>query len=160
MKAVATDGDGRTQKELQYKARRTAALSYKLAGLTYEQIADRLSTEGTVISEDGVRDLITRTLSRAENQGVGLLRELENARLDRAQAAIWPKVLEGDLGAVNTFLNISARRSRMNGLDAPTQLNISMGVKVEMEQALRQLEEVVLSNVIRVESDGSITDVG
>ena len=115
----------------------------KLAGFSYEQISDRLE-----ITENSVKDMISRTLSRAESQGATGLREIENARLDRAQAAVWTKVLEGDLHAVDVFLRISARRAKMNGFDAPTQINLSVNVKQEMEQALAQLESVVLGEVI------------
>jgi DNA-binding CsgD family transcriptional regulator len=130
-------------RRIQEKARRIEALSMKLAGFSYEQISDRLE-----ITESSVKDLISRTLSRAESQGATGLREIENARLDRAQAAVWTKVLEGDLHAVDVFLRISARRAKMNGFDAPTQINLSVNVKQEMEQALAALESVVLGEVI------------
>ena len=131
------------QARVRARARRVEALSLRLAGLSYETIGDRLG-----ISEEGARDLVNRTLERAESKVVDQERALENARLDRAQAAIWTKVIEGDLKAVDTYLRISQRRAKMNGLDAPTKIDLSLNVRQEMEQALVQLERVVLGEVI------------
>lgn len=128
------------------KARRIEAMSLRLAGLTYEQIGDRLD-----IGQQAARELVDRNLERADNRAVASLREIENARLDRAQAAIWTKVLEGDLKATDTFLKISARRAKLNGLDAPTQITLSTHVKVEMETALSELQHLVMSEVVDAE---------
>jgi hypothetical protein len=88
------------------------------------------------------------------------MRAVENARLDRAQAAIWAKVLAGDINAGRLFLAISARRSAMNGLDAPKRFELSANVRVEMEQALADLHQVVLGEVVDVGSVGSPDDLG
>jgi DNA-binding CsgD family transcriptional regulator len=135
------------------EARRVEAMSLVIAGLTYEQIAERMK-----ISPSGVRALVERTLERATNRNVEALREIENARLDRAQAAIWTKVLGGDLKAIDTYLRISTRRAKMNGLDAPTNINLNLSIKQEMEQALNELHEVVMGEVI--EYDAGDTDAG
>lgn len=127
------------------KARRTEALAMRMAGLSHDQIGERLG-----ISTDGARDMINRTLARAESRVVEAEREIENARLDRAQAAIWSRVLDGDLKAIDSFLRLSQRRAKMNGLDAPTKIDLSVGVRQEMEQALSELHRVVLGEVIHV----------
>lgn len=126
------------RKEL-HQARRAEALTLLLAGLSYEQIGERLG-----ISKSGAIDMIGRSLDTAESRAVDEMRALENARLDRAQAAIWSKVLNGDEKAIATFLQISKRRSALNGLDAPTKIQLKVSVRHEMEQALNELEQVVL----------------
>jgi hypothetical protein len=68
----------------------------------------------------------------AENRAAEQMRALENARLDRAQAAVWSQVLAGDYRAVITFLQISGRRAKLNGLDYPASLVISPNVRVDM----------------------------
>jgi hypothetical protein len=73
------------------QARRVEAPSLKLAGVSTAQIAERMG-----IQPDSVCKLINRTLATAENRAAEEMRELENARLDRAQAAIWSNVLAGD----------------------------------------------------------------
>lgn len=134
-----------------YAARRVEALSLRLAGLTYEQIGDRLD-----ISTEGARDLVGRTLRQAENRAVEELRQLETARLDRAQAAIWTKVLDGDYRAIDTFLRISRRRADLLGLDSPKEINVKMGIREEMTKALNELETIVLGEV----SEGVFEPVG
>lgn len=120
-------------------ARRVEAINLRLYGLTWAEIGARLD-----ISEDGARDLVLRTLERAENVAVDSLRELENQRLDRAQLAIWTKVLQGDLKAIDAFLRISSARRQMNGLNAPQKVEVNMQIRHEMERALNELEGLVL----------------
>lgn len=119
------------------QARRTEALTLRLAGLTMDQIADRLGIGATSVYE-----MINRSLNQAENQNVEQMRSLENERLDRAQVAIWQQVLNGDLSAVQTFLRISQQRSKMNGLDAPKKVDVNVGIRNEMQRALDELESV------------------
>ena len=95
------------------------------------------------IEPDSVRHLINRTLATAEHRAAQQMRELQNSRLDRAQAAIWPQVLAGDYRAVMVFLQISQRRAKLNGLDAPASVVISPDVRGEMERALSDLQQVL-----------------
>lgn len=125
------------------RARRAQALSFRLAGLSWEQIGQRLN-----ISPQGATDMVNRTLTRAENRLVEEMRDLEGQRLDRAQLAIWSKVLDGDPRAVDTFLRISARRAKLFGLDAPTKVALSLEIRQEMDEALARLEKVILGEVI------------
>lgn len=129
-------------------SRRAEALSLLLAGLTHDQIADRLE-----VSRTDVGSILSRALADRPVTGVDEMRMIENARLDRAQAAIWTKVLEGDPKAVQSFLSISQRRSRLNGMDAPMQIEMSAHVRIEMQQALDELQEIVLGEAFEVRDD-------
>ena len=115
----------------------------RMAGISLENIANHLD-----VSEARVRVLIENLLAEAENRSAGEMRAIENARLDRAQAAIWSEVIRGDLKAINTFLRISDQRARMNGLNAPTQVDLSVNVRQEMEAALSELETMLEGEVI------------
>jgi transposase len=140
-------GSLRDEQRTRDQVNRTKAISLKLAGLSDEAIGEQLD-----MSVSGVRDLIRRTLDRAENRVVEEMRDLENAKLDRVQTAIWTKVIEGDLKAVDTYLRLSARRAKLNGLDQPMKIDLSLTVREEMEQALTQLEHLVLrGEVVRDE---------
>lgn len=132
------------------RARRVEAMSLRLAGLTYEQIGQRLD-----ISKTAALDLVKRGLETAENLNAEQLREIENARLDRAQASIWTKVLDGDIQALDAFLRISARRARLNGMDAPQKVDMNVHIRAEMVQALENLERVVLGEVVRDDGSGA-----
>lgn len=125
------------------RVRRVRALAYRLSGLSTTQIGDQLG-----VSEQQAHKLVQESMRRVESPMVEEMRDLENQRLDRAQAAIWSNVLNGDLKAVDAFLRISARRAKLNGLDEPDKVDISMSVKQEMETALSNLENIVLGDVV------------
>lgn len=141
--AIGKRGDPERQ-----RATRVEALSLRLAGMTYAQIAERLG-----VSDRSAHLMVTSLLENAENRGADEMRNIENARLDRAQAAIWGQVLDGDLSAVNTFLSISNRRATLNGLNAPKRVDLAVSVRQEMESALGELEEIVLGEDEVDESD-------
>lgn len=132
-------------------ARRTQAVTLRLAGLTYEQIAERAGYG----DRHAARNTVMRALREVEAENVQELRQVENARLERATAAIWPKVLAGDVRALEAWLKVSERLSKLNGLDAPTQVAISTGVQAELSDALGLLQEAVLGadGVWEVQSD-------
>ena len=129
----------RPRAETNSRAFGVQATMLRLAGLTYAQIGEQLGG----VSDDTARLAVKRHLDRAEVWSAAELRKVENARLDRAQAAIWTKVLNGDLAAVHAFLRLSERRSRLNGLDAPTSITLNRDVREEMERAFAELETVI-----------------
>lgn len=133
-------------------ARKIRMLQARIAGATYEQIAE---AEGYA-DRTGARNTIIRAMREHASESVQELRELENSRLDRAQAAIWPFIVaphnpeapgyvppEVRMQAVTTFVRLSKRRADMNGLDAPKQVQVSAGVMSELEQAFGQLRLIV-----------------
>jgi len=61
--------------------------------------------------------LVTEALGTIVHEEATALRDLEASRLDTMQAAIWSRAVTGDLRAIDTALRISARRSRLLGLD-------------------------------------------
>lgn len=127
--------------------RRAEALKLRVAGVAIDQIAERLQVSTTRVEQIVSEELAkqghgTRDLNRAREA----LRAAENARLDRAQAAIWTQVNDGSLPAVDRLLRIMERRARLNGLDAPTTVAVSAHVAVEMEGALSALESILLAS--------------
>lgn len=125
-------------------ANRARAVALKLSGLPYEQVA----VLAGYANKSAARQAVLRALDRWEESSVAELRQTENARLDRAQAAIWEKVVSGDLQAVDTLVRLSARRARMNGLDAPQQVSITSGAQAALHDALADLRHVVLGEVV------------
>jgi hypothetical protein len=137
------------------------ALALRMAGLSHLQIAERLSQAGTEITLEQVSVFLHQQLGRAVNRRAEDMREVENLRLDRLQAAVWTEALKGDKEALRLVLDISQARRRMNGLDEPKKIAISANVRVEMQQALEDLRSVVLSEVVRdelTEGDGDDDD--
>lgn len=124
--------------EAERKAKRVEILALRLAGFSTQQIADRQD-----LSHQEVETLISTTLEGTKNRAANEMRELENQRLDRAQSAIWSEVVKGNVQAINTFLRISQQRSKINGIYAPKKIEMSVGIRNEMENALADLENLM-----------------
>lgn len=128
--------------------RRAKAIQMRIAKVDYQTIADKLgySSRGAACQD------ITRAFERnraEEGRSVELLRDQEIAGLDRAQAAIWPRVIAGELAAVDTYIRLVARRCRILGLDAPKEIEIiTMDaiqreiMRLEAEMAARERQDV------------------
>jgi DNA-binding transcriptional MerR regulator len=128
--------------------KRAQVMALRLAGLSLSQIAQQMN-----VTPSAVRQMIDITLADQDRERVEAMREVENLRLDRMQQAVWADAISGDHKAIRTFLQISARRSKLNGLDAPVKIDLNLSVRKDMEVALAELERVVLGEVISVRSD-------
>ena len=95
------------------------AVGLRLAGFSYEQIGKAMGHETSWAWR-----LVKKAIDKAEEKAVedaALLRAIEMQRLDRMRVAIWDKVKNGDLGAIDRALKISDRVAKLKGLDAPEQ---------------------------------------
>lgn len=121
--------------------RRAQAVQLRASGLTFREVGERLG-----ISEVAALRLVDRTLSETTREAVGRLRREENTKLNEAEAAIWAAVQAGDVSAIDCFLRISARRARLNGLDAPNKLSVQVtpDTRSELDRAVDDLEAVLL----------------
>ena len=72
------------------------------------------------------------------------LRQRESERLDRAQLAIWPALQRGDLGAVEKFVRLSARRAALLGLDLPTKTELTGRDGGPVEMTLADLHKLAV----------------
>jgi hypothetical protein len=94
-------------------ARRVRAVELKTAGLTYAQVAVELgyTSRGTAYN------VVAKALRDQTTEAVGSLRDLENARLDALQMALWNAAMTGDVGAATAIVRIIGARVRLNGLE-------------------------------------------
>ena len=106
------------------------ALELRKAGATFEQIADSLGYAFPAAAAKAVKTALKRTIQEPADE----VRELELARLDAMLFAIWPRVKQGNLQAIDRALKIMARRAEYLGLDAPAKIDISVLVKQAAEQ--------------------------
>lgn len=96
------------------RLRDTQAVELAIAGLSYDRIADEVG----YADRSGAYRAVRRALDRVEVPKVTELREMENARLDRLQAAWWTKAItDKDPHAASVVLRIFDRRAKLNGLD-------------------------------------------
>jgi hypothetical protein len=89
------------------------ALDLRATGMAYYEIAAIVGYKSPQAVWKACHDLLVRR----ETDSTDDFRKLQNERLDKALAAVWPKVLEGDSKAIDAFLRIEDRRSRLLGLD-------------------------------------------
>ncbi len=139
-------------------ARRAEAVKLRAAGLTWQEIADRLEYRDKRTACNDVK----RALAKMEAETATELRALEGDRLDmmwrKAMAVLdrdhvmvsHGRVIEGDDGfplqdddpilrAISTLLQIQARRARLFGLDAPKSVEV---ITVDaVEQEIRRLTD-------------------
>ena len=94
-------------------ARRVKAVELKTAGLTYAQVAQELgySSRGTAYN------VVTKALRNQTVAAVTDLRDLENARLDALQVALWDAAMTGDINAAVVIMKIVKARVHLNGLE-------------------------------------------
>jgi hypothetical protein len=111
-------------KQAQVADRRAKAIAMYLAGADWQGIADALG----YASRGAAHTDVTRALKanrEAEAEKVQELRNVENLRLNRLQAAFWPKALKGDTKAAEIVLKCVAGRGRINGTDAPVRAELT-----------------------------------
>lgn len=100
--------------------RRRQALELRREGHTYKEIGERVGFSLTAARKAVHQGLDALNLESAEL--VAELRAIENARLDHFLRIIWPKIEEGNLGAIDRGLRIMERRAKLFGLDMPTRI--------------------------------------
>ncbi len=112
------------------------ALQLRTEGRTLDQIADELG----YADKSGAHRAITAALDRHEAAAVDEYRDLEAARLNELQRAVWPLAIAGDLAAVTACIRIIDRRARLLGLDVPAQLDVTASAStVDLEAAFTRL---------------------
>jgi hypothetical protein len=129
-------------------------LTLRSMRMTYAQIADEMGYSDA----SGARQALMRALDRHEAENAAQLRTLENLALDRDERAL--AAIIGDttkpgherIRAIDARTRLSARRSRLNGLDAPLQVQLSAGVQAELTDALGEVGDLL--NLVR-RPDGS-----
>jgi hypothetical protein len=98
-------------------ARRRQAFEYRMAGMGYVQIAERLGVSVGSAFNDVKREL--REIEEETRETMEEMIALELERPDAAQLAIWPDVMKGKLKAVDRAISIVDSRCRLLGLYDP-----------------------------------------
>lgn len=98
-------------------------VALRASGANFREIGSALD-----ISPSTAHGLLHKAIAeRREELGfkVDELVELEVARCDRLQLAVWQKALNGNERAIAAVLNIMARRAKLLGLDAAQKVEHS-----------------------------------
>jgi hypothetical protein len=99
-------------------AKESQALSLRMSGASYQQIALTLGWRNKASAWEAVESALRKTIQEPADQ----VRALELARLDRWLMAIAPAILAGGLEALDRGLKIMTRRATLLGLDAPAKV--------------------------------------
>lgn len=103
--------------------RRQKALELRKNGYDYRTIAKALNTTVKTAYLD-VQKCLAEIRANTHETAEDVL-ELELKRLDIAQAALMPKVRDGDPRAIDTLMRVQERRAKYLGLDAANKLEIT-----------------------------------
>lgn len=115
------------------------ALELRTEGRTLDQIADELG----YASKSGASKAITAALDRHEAAAVDEYRDLEAARLNELQRAVWPLAVTGDIAAVTACVRIIDRRAKLLGLDAPVLVDVNASAStVDLDAAVSRIMEI------------------
>lgn len=140
---VAESGDYRDvdgdPKKLTKAQRRVEALNLRAAGHNYRVIADTLGVSvktAYMDVQDGMRYLSAYERVIAEDH-----RAMDLTRLDLMLSYLWSKVELGDTFAMQTALQVMARRSKLLGLDAPVEIDLNVRRPLK-EASLTELVEL------------------
>ncbi|MEU7859067.1 hypothetical protein [Nonomuraea sp. NPDC049141] len=104
------------QAKLARHERRYQALQMRIAGVSPTVIAERLDYASPQAVSKDITDALKRA-AKAEAMAAEQLLHLEIGRLDRVMAALWPKVLKGEVQPAETVLKIINKRAMLLGLD-------------------------------------------
>ncbi|MFI5831077.1 hypothetical protein ACIA6C_28150 [Streptomyces sp. NPDC051578] len=103
--------------------RRSKAIRLKIQGKTYTEIAELLGYDSKASACTDIKRALEKHVVE-EGLAVEAWRELELARLDVLQQAIWPEAMEGSPRAIETALKILDRRAKLLGLDSAVKLEV------------------------------------
>ena len=113
-------GDKQKARDYGVHLKRMLALDTRLKGGSYGDIV----AAGVYASRSGARDAVMAALDEYVIEPTEQVRALEVARLEALVAAHWTKAIGGDIASTKLCIEISARKCRILGIDAPTKVDI------------------------------------
>jgi len=105
-------------KALNAAEKQAQALELRKAGMTFQDIADKLGYADHKGAHKAVMTALRKTIQEPADE----LRKLELERLDVMLKSLWPFVLKGSPRHVEQALKVMDRRASYLGLDAPKQV--------------------------------------
>ena len=127
------------------KLRASQAIDLLIENHTYEEIA-ALAGYG---SRSAAFNAINRELERHLDLSTGKLRKIENSRIQRIMAKVYHEALGGNLWAVDRYVALSTRYSKLNGLDMDN---------AELVAAMPYQKRIVLEDQPSVPAIGEVVE--
>lgn len=107
---------------------RKQALQYRMMGLSYEQIGEKLGITHNAAWENVDKALKEVTLENAKE-----VKKLELQRLDAMFIPAYGNAMRGDLQALNGVMQIMNRRAKLLGLDEAVQIASKVDATVKQD---------------------------
>lgn len=95
------------------RIKRARAVELAAEGRSYDEIAQAVGYS----HRGSAHRAVFKAITEREVEDVDHLRALEMDRLDVLLRALWPRVEDGDLAAINTAIRITETRIKLLGLD-------------------------------------------
>jgi hypothetical protein len=124
------------------------AVEFRLAGLTFEEIADRLGYADRSSAKKAVDRILMKTIKEPAEE----YRALVLGRLEYVIRSDWPKMRAGDYQASRVVLRALQQEANLLGLDAPVKINVGLLVK-------RMADSYGLSEGERRELHSAVTEL-
>ena len=99
------------------------AMSLKLAGASYSQIAMNLGYHDA----SGARKAVQRGMKNALHETSSELKKIHYGRLEHMLMLLWPDVNTRDLSSMSAALAVMDRMERLYGLNAAEKIDVSTG---------------------------------
>lgn len=131
-----------TPKQIETIQKEAEAVKLRLAGHTFDQIAQRLGYSDRSGAAKAVRRAMQATIQEPTDE----LRRIEVERLDALQRALWPAAESGKWLATDRVLTIMDRRARLLGLDAPQRRVVNVIVEDVIDAEIKRLEAKLADN--------------
>jgi hypothetical protein len=126
------------------------AMKLRADGNSYQEIADQLS-----ISMYVARRLVQEGLRHAISEPAEEVRQLEAFKLERLYKVVYPLALAGDGAAVDRCIKIMERKSKLLGLDSPTEVDMAELRSVLFAKLKERLPHDVWMEVVKHLADGA-----
>lgn len=132
--------------------RANAAVSLRVAGATYGEIAETLGYANASAARDAVETSLAAKTSESDRESI---RRTEGARLDRLLRGVWRKATDDThpehLAAVGKALAIIDRHARLFGADAPQEVVHYMPTQEQIDTWVEQIAAEHLPQVVEAE---------
>lgn len=105
---------------IQAQQKRRTALEMRKAGATYDAIAQAVGYK----DGGGARKAVLKAMGDVIQEPVAELKVLQHERLNHMLVAIWTRVQQGDLGAMNMALSIMNKMDALAGTEAAQRIEV------------------------------------
>lgn len=105
------------------------------AGATWQAIADTLGYAGT----GNAYRAFMAVMNAYPRETVDTCRDILNARYETMVRSLWPKVVQGDVWAIDRVTRICEQQAKLNGCNRAEKVELSVGASA-LDAALREWE--------------------